>query len=87
MSMQAQIKEWVDDALQAVLGGVLERLVKLEDYVKAIEQADQVPADPAPRVANPARTTSGTAAKSTPAKASGGTTARAATATGKGTAT
>lgn len=53
MSMQAQIREWVDQALHATLDPLFERLEKIENYIKAIEQADVVPADPAPRGKGP----------------------------------
>lgn len=53
MSMQAQIREWVDQALHATLDPLFERLEKIENYIKAIEQMDVVPADPAPRGKGP----------------------------------
>lgn len=53
MSMQAQIREWAVQAAEAVLGPVFDRLNKLEAYVKAFEQADEVPTDPAPRGKGP----------------------------------
>ena len=40
MSMQAQIKQWVDEALHAVLDPLFARLEKLEADVKAFEQGD-----------------------------------------------
>lgn len=53
MSLQAQIKEWAAQAAEAVLGPVFDRLNKLEEYVKAFEQANEVPTDPAPRGKGP----------------------------------
>jgi hypothetical protein len=38
MSMQAQIRQWVDEALRVVLDPVFVRLEKLEAQVKAFEQ-------------------------------------------------
>lgn len=53
MSMQAQIRGWVDEALHAVLDPLFERIDKIEKYILALEQADQIPADPAPRGKGP----------------------------------
>jgi hypothetical protein len=53
MSMQAQIKEWAAQAAEAVLEPLFVRIAKLEEYVKAFEQANEVPADPAPRGEGP----------------------------------
>lgn len=53
MSMQAQIREWAVQAAEAVLGPVFDRLNKLEAYVKAFEESNEVPTDPAPRGKGP----------------------------------
>jgi hypothetical protein len=49
MSVQAQMREWVDDAVKAVLGPLFDRVDKLEAYVKSFEQTNHIPEDPAPR--------------------------------------
>jgi hypothetical protein len=84
MSMQAQIESLVTRAVDAVLGPFLARLVKLEDYIKALEQSDVVPADPKPRTT--AAPESRPAAKASPAAGHGrpSTTAKTGTASGRG---
>lgn len=74
MSMQAQIRQWVDEALHAVLDPLFVRLNELEEKVEAFEQADS---DNSKRAAAPA-----------PAKASPShdRPVRAQSATGRGTA-
>lgn len=37
MSVQAQIRQWVDDAMRAVLDPLFARLTELEEKVKAFE--------------------------------------------------
>jgi hypothetical protein len=56
MSLQAQIKEWADSALHAVLDPLFERVEKIEAYIKAFEQMDVIPDDPAPRGKGPEAT-------------------------------
>lgn len=67
MAFEARIKQLVSDALHGVLDPLFERIEKIENYIKALEQADVVPADPEPRGKGPevkaARSTARTVAK------------------------
>jgi tetrahydromethanopterin S-methyltransferase subunit B len=74
MSVQAQIREWVDDAMRVVLDPLFARLDKLEEKVKAFENgstAERSAAKAAPSHDRPA--------------ARPATTAKAGPATGRGT--
>jgi len=71
MSMQAQIREWAEDAVRAVLGPVLSRIEKIENYILDLEQADQVPPDrPADRpvATKPSAAASRTSSNDRPAR-------------------
>jgi hypothetical protein len=63
MSFQAQIKGWVDEAMHAVLDPLFERVEKIEAYILALENADQIPADPAPRGKGPEASAARSAAR------------------------
>lgn len=46
MAFQAQVAQWAEQAVRAVIGPLFERVEKLEAYVRALENADVVPAAP-----------------------------------------
>jgi hypothetical protein len=71
MSLQAQIRQWVDDRLHEIVDPLFERLDKaverldvLEHYVKTFEQSEGVPSHPAPRGKGPEVKSSAPAADS-----------------------
>jgi hypothetical protein len=56
MSLQAQIRQWVDDRLHEILDPLFVRLDSIETYIKAFEDTPVVPTDPAPRGKGPEAT-------------------------------
>lgn len=75
MSMQAQIREWVDDALRALAGPLIERLEDLEQRLKALEQGGSAKSAKQPSQSSPV-----------PSSSSHDRPVRAQTATGRGAA-
>lgn len=70
MSLYGQIQSWVEEHVSAVTNRVKkleDRLEVVEAYIKNIEQVDQIPADPTPRVAaqKASTTTTASAGKTT----------------------
>lgn len=70
MSLVGQVQEWVKEHVAVVMDRVKKlekRLEAVEAYIRTVEQADQIPADPAPRVASQktATTTTASAVKAT----------------------
>ena len=66
MSLVGQVQEWVKEHVAALVDRVKDvekRLATVEAYIKAVEQADEIPADPAPRVASQKAATTASAAK------------------------
>lgn len=74
MSIAAQIRDWVAEAVSAALAQFDERLKALEDKVEKLEA--KLPAAPPKTVASPSRSTSAPSSdkppvRTTPAKPSG----------------
>ena len=46
MAFQAQVAQWAEQAVRAVIGPLFDRVDKIEKYILALENADVVPGKP-----------------------------------------